>query len=110
MGPEVTPIDLSATIRTDRPLLDYHWLALPDGAALLTLLWGKAGEDRRAISGATVAAHIGGWNTDIWVLIPGQRPVLWPPGQMYPNGSMFAADDAGTLYGWHICRPRVIYG
>ncbi len=110
MRQNVKPMDLSVTMRPDRPLLDYFWLAMPDQAALLTLLWGKAGEDRREITGAGVAERIEGWRTDIWAFMAGHMPSPWLPGQMHPNGSMFAADDAGTLYGWHIGRPRVIYG
>lgn len=97
-------------MRSDRPLLDYHWLAIRDNTALLTLLWGQPGEDRHRIAGATVADRISFWQTDIWIFIPGRMAELWGPGQLYPNGAMFADDDAGTLYGWHICRPRVIYG
>jgi hypothetical protein len=106
----VMPIDLSAALRADRPLLDYHWLVVPDQSALLTLLWGRRGEDRHGITGALVAEQIDGWCTDIWLFVPGQKPDLWVPGQLHPNGAMFAADDSGTLYGWHICRPEVIYG
>lgn len=109
MPSDARSVPLNALLRRDRPLLDYFELSLNDGGGLLTLLWAACGEDSREITVSNIRSRMEHWTTDIWYLMPGRAPELWPPGVQYPNGSMFAADPDGVLYGWAFREPRTIY-